>query len=75
MILRRIGVALLGLIGGVLAGILVQDLLARLLITAAGDVTVLGLVVLPLLIPVCGVLGAILAVLLAARRSRRACRN
>ena len=68
-VLRRLGLAALGLIGGLLGGIVVQDLIAPLLITGAGEVSLLGLILLPLLIPVCGAAGAVIAVLLDWRAS------
>lgn len=70
VVVRRLGVGILGLLGGLLAGIVGQDLLAPLLITGSGDVSALGLVVLPLLLPVCGVAGAVVAVLLDLRARR-----
>lgn len=67
---RRLGLGLLGLLGGLLAGIVIQDLIAPLLITGSGEVSLLGLLVLPLLLPVCGVAGAVVAVLLDLRARR-----
>lgn len=66
-VLRRLGLAALGLLGGLLGGIVVQDLVAPLLVTENGEVSVLGLILLPLLIPVCGAAGAVIAVLLDTR--------
>lgn len=68
--IRCIGLAILGLVGGLLAGIVVQDLIAPLLITGTGEVSTVGLVLLPLLIPVCGAVGAVIAVLLNIRARR-----
>lgn len=70
-VLRRIGMAALGLLGGLLGGIVVQDLIAPLLITGAGEVSLLGLILLPLLIPLCGAAGAVIAVLVDARTMSR----
>ena len=69
-VLRRFGIAVLGLIGGLLAGIVIQDLITPLLITGSGEVSILGLLVLPLLLPVCGVAGVVIAVLLEMREGR-----
>lgn len=69
--LRRIGLAMLGLIGGLLGGIVVQDLIAPLLLTGGGEVSLVGRILLPLLIPMCAVAGAVIAVLLDARGTSR----
>lgn len=68
--MRRVGLGILGLTGGLLAGIVVQDLIAPLLITGTGEVSIVGMVLLPLLIPVCGAVGAVIAVLLHGRARR-----
>lgn len=68
--LRAVGIACLGLIGGVLLGVVVQDVLAVLLVTAGAGPTVLGMVFGGLL-PVLAVAGAVLAVWLDRRARRR----
>lgn len=69
--LRRIGLAMLGLIGGLLGGIVVQDLIAPLLLTGGGEVSLVGRILLTLLIPMCVVAGAVIAVLVDARGTSR----
>lgn len=71
MLVRRLGLGLLGLIGGLLAGIVLQDVLAPLLVTGPGRVTTAGRILLPVLLPICGAGGAVLAVLLDRRGRRR----
>lgn len=68
--LRRIGLAALGLLGGLLGGIIVQDLIAPLLITGTGEASHVGRILLPLLIPACGAAGAVTAALVDARTTR-----
>ncbi|GAA1487880.1 hypothetical protein GCM10009626_06260 [Brachybacterium sacelli] len=62
--------ALLGLLGGLLVGIVLQDVLAPLLVRG-GEVSALGLAVLPLLLPLSALVGAALAVVPSLRRARR----
>lgn len=68
--LAAIGIGVLGLAGGTLAGIVVQDVLATLL--ARIDPTLVHPVTPGLIVPVCASAGAALALgLLAARRRAR----
>ena len=69
--MRRVGMGILGLIGGLLAGIVIQDVLAEALVAGSGEVSTAGLVIIPVLLPLCGVAGAVIAVLADLRRERR----
>ncbi|MGP9538027.1 hypothetical protein ACT3SP_08445 [Brachybacterium sp. AOP43-C2-M15] len=68
--MRHVGMTLLGLLGGLLAGVVLQDVLAQALI-ADGKVTTLGLVLLPLLLPLSTLLGGGIALVLSLTRPRR----
>lgn len=61
--LRALGTAALGLVGGLLAGVILQDLVARLVMRLGGDLRVTAPV-----LAVCGAAGIVVAVL-ASRRS------
>ncbi|HEY4535503.1 MAG TPA: hypothetical protein VIG71_05955 [Enteractinococcus sp.] len=65
---RTVGIGALGLLGGTLFGIIVQDILALIFINTG--TTVFGLVF-ALVIPVFAVLGVVVAVLLDNRMVRR----
>ncbi|MFC5319240.1 MULTISPECIES: hypothetical protein [Brachybacterium] len=68
--MRHLGLTLLGLIGGLLAGVVLQDVLAPVLVSG-GEVNALGLVLLPVLLPISGLAGAGFALTLSlSRRSR-----
>jgi membrane associated rhomboid family serine protease len=58
---RTLGIGVLGVIGGLLFAIVLQDVLAHDLIDAAGTLSVLG-IVLGVLLPVFGILGGGLAI-------------
>lgn len=68
--LRTIGIGVLGLIGGVLFAIVVQDVLADAVIRPDGTPSVLG-IILGATLPVFGVLGAALAVGVSRYRGAR----
>lgn len=62
-VLQVLGTAALGLVGGLLAGVILQDLVARLVMRLGGDVRVTAPV-----LAVCGAVGVVVAVV-ARRRS------
>jgi hypothetical protein len=64
--MRRIGIGSLGLIGGLLLAIVVQDVLARILDQGDGAPSSAGMI-LGSLLPVFGLLGAVLALWLDRR--------
>lgn len=66
----KLGTAALGLIGGLLLALVVQDLLATAWVQG-GTIPQALAVVLGLLMPVLGVLGAVLALLLDSRHATR----
>ncbi|SDH85955.1 hypothetical protein [Agrococcus jejuensis] len=66
-VLGTIGAAVLGLVGGGLAGVVVQDLVASALV-AAGDLSLAAAVGIALVVPVCALLGAGLGVVLTLAR-------
>lgn len=68
--MRHVGMTLLGLVGGLLAGVVLQDVFAQALVSD-GEVTTLGAVVLPLLLPLCALLGAAVALVLSLSGSPR----
>ncbi|WP_114854444.1 hypothetical protein [Brachybacterium sp. YJGR34] len=68
--MRHVGMTLLGLLGGLLAGIVLQDLLAGVFVHG-GEVTTPGLVVLPVLLPLCGIVGAVIALVASLRGDGR----
>lgn len=70
--MRTIGIAALGLVGGVLLGLIVQDVLARLLLDDGvfPDSLPLALLV-GFLTPALAVVGIVVALVLDARRARR----
>lgn len=67
--MRHLGMALLGLIGGLLAGVVLQDVLAPLLLSG-GRVSAPALVILPVLLPASALIGAALALTLSLRSGR-----
>lgn len=69
--LRTIGIGVLGLIGGVLFAIVVQDVLSDAVIRSDGTPSVLGIILGGTMLPVFGLLGAALAVGVSRRRSAR----
>lgn len=69
--MRTIGIAALGLAGGILAGLVVQDVLARLLLDDGVFPNSLPLALLVgFLTPAAAVTGVVLALLLDRRRAR-----
>lgn len=72
--MRTIGIGALGLIGGVLSALVVQDLLAVAFVRE-GTVPDALVVVLALLMPVMALLGVVVAVLLDRQAKRRANRT
>ncbi|WP_157530224.1 hypothetical protein [Microtetraspora niveoalba] len=67
--MRTAGIGVLGLIGGLLFAIVLQDILARALTDADGTPSVLGMI-LGSLLPAFALLGAVLAVWLDRRHRR-----
>ena len=69
--MRTVGIALLGLVGGLLFAIVVQDVLARILL-GNGPQSQAGMVEVALgsLLPGCAVLGPVVALLLDRRQQR-----
>jgi hypothetical protein len=67
---RSVGVGALGLVGGVLMALVVQDLLAVAFISD-GSVAPALIAVVAFLIPVCGALGTVVAVILDNRSRKR----
>lgn len=68
--MRKVGVGLLGLIGGVLLAIIIQDILATILVNSGRSPREFG-VVTGLLMPALAVLGAVVAVMLHNRSTLR----
>lgn len=74
---RVLGFAVLGLIGGVLAGIIVNDILASALISGRGEasadkeVPTLVLVLSSLALPCGGILGVVIGIIGALKLPRR----
>ena len=67
--IRTVGIGVLGLIGGLLFAIILQDVLSRALLSADGTPSALG-VILGAALPVCGLVGAALALWVDRRRGR-----
>ncbi len=67
--MRKIGVGVLGLIGGVLLAIIIQDILATALVNSGRSPRELG-VVTGLLMPILAVLGAVVTVMLHSRSGK-----
>lgn len=65
--MRTVGIGVLGLIGGLLFAIILQDILVRALIDADGSPSVLGMI-LGSLLPAFGLAGVGLAIWLDHRR-------
>ena len=68
--MRKIGVAALGVVGGVLLAIIIQDVLARSFVDSGTVPVGLGLVI-SLIMPVLAVLGAVVAIVLHNRNTKR----
>lgn len=68
--MRKVGIGALGLVGGVLLALVVQDLLAAAFLQGGTIPIPLG-IVFGFLMPVFGVLGAVIAVLIDRRHTTR----
>lgn len=68
--MRKVGIGALGLVGGVLLALVVQDLLAVAFLRDGTIPTPLA-IVLGFLMPVFGVLGAVISVLIYSRHTKR----
>lgn len=71
MLMRSVGMGVLGLVGGLLFGIVVQDILGRLLGDPAGTPSVVVGLVFGSLLPACLVLGPVVAIWIDRRQHRR----
>lgn len=69
--MRAIGIGILGLIGGLLLSVILQDLLAPLLTDGAGSASILGKL-LGTMMPAFAIAGAALAIWIDRRRRHRA---
>ena len=67
--MRAIGIGILGLIGGLLLAVILQDLLAPLLIDDTGSASILGKL-LGTMMPAFGIVGTGLAIWIDRRRRR-----
>jgi hypothetical protein len=67
--MRRLGIGLLGLVGGLLAGVVLQDVLSRSLVSS--DSSPVILLAMGSLLPLSGAAGSVLALWLDHRQHRR----
>ena len=72
--MRKVGIGALGLIGGVLLALIVQDLLA-VAVLQDGTIPLALALVIGFLIPAFGVLGTVVAILLDSRHSAHRLQN